>query len=496
MGKLIRGVNDLATTNPELLDEWDWEKNTPLQPTDFVAGSHEKVYWKCSKCGEPWYTEIRVRAKRGHGCRKCGRKLMGDTFRRNLLAQGKKSLAEEHPEIAREWHPTKNQPKTASDYTSASGELIWWKCPTCGYEWPATIYNRVFNKSGCPLCAGSIIVSGVNDLQTKNPDMAAEWHPIKNLPLKPNEIASYSDENVWWVCKFGHEYRCRVSDRQKGVGCSECSKRFQTSLPERIVEYYVRKAFPACKSNYKPSCLNGAEIDIFIPELSIGIEYDGQRFHQNIIRDEIKDKMCHKNGIQLIRIREKKCPLYTRSDPTFIINDQSNRCFSEVIRSVLEAIGVVGVAVNIEHDKQLIIEEYWDTAIGGSIAELYPELAKEWHPTKNGELSPEAVSKGSSKKVWWKCSKCGHEWPTRISKRVAGSGCERCANIQRRQQLYKAVYQFSKEGEFIKEYPSARVAAEELGISRSSIQHVCTGVGGMKTTAGYRWSYRIDGETE
>ncbi|MGD0170140.1 MAG: zinc-ribbon domain-containing protein, partial [Smithella sp.] len=43
-----------------------------------------------------------------------------------------------------------------------------------------------------------------------------------------------------------------------------------------------------------------------------------------------------------------------------------------------------------------------------------PVLAREWHPTKNGSLTPSDVSVGSNRKVWWLCSK-GHAWPATVS---------------------------------------------------------------------------------
>ena len=49
----------------------------------------------------------------------------------------------------------------------------------------------------------------------------------------------------------------------------------------------------------------------------------------------------------------------------------------------------------------------------------FPELIKEWHPTKNGELKPEEVTSGSNKKVWWKCEKgLEHEWQTTVNSRT------------------------------------------------------------------------------
>ena len=54
-------------------------------------------------------------------------------------------------------------------------------------------------------------------------------------------------------------------------------------------------------------------------------------------------------------------------------------------------------------------------------------MASEWHPTKNKELKPEDVVLGSSKKVWWQCSKSeDHEWKTTIASRNSGRGCPIC----------------------------------------------------------------------
>jgi len=56
-----------------------------------------------------------------------------------------------------------------------------------------------------------------------------------------------------------------------------------------------------------------------------------------------------------------------------------------------------------------------------------PVLAREWHPTKNGSLTPGDVSVGSNRKVWWLCSK-GHAWPATVSERNQGSGCPYCSD--------------------------------------------------------------------
>ena len=68
---------------------------------------------------------------------------------------------------------------------------------------------------------------------------------------------------------------------------------------------------------------------------------------------------------------------------------------------------------------------------GESLAELNPELARQWHPTKNDNLSPYDVTPNSQKKVWWKCPKGDdHEWDAIVADRNNGIGCAVCSNYK------------------------------------------------------------------
>jgi len=60
-----------------------------------------------------------------------------------------------------------------------------------------------------------------------------------------------------------------------------------------------------------------------------------------------------------------------------------------------------------------------------SLEKVKPELAREWHPYKNGDLTPKNVSAYAAKRVWWKCKK-GHEWQSLVSNRSGGRGCPFC----------------------------------------------------------------------
>lgn len=68
--RALKGVNDLATTNPALAKEWNYEKNGNLTPHDITAGSRKKVWWLCEK-GHAYEQLIIKRSSRGAACPYC-----------------------------------------------------------------------------------------------------------------------------------------------------------------------------------------------------------------------------------------------------------------------------------------------------------------------------------------------------------------------------------------------------------------------------------------
>ncbi len=67
----------------------------------------------------------------------------------------------------------------------------------------------------------------------------------------------------------------------------------------------------------------------------------------------------------------------------------------------------------------------------------YPHLVEEWHPTKNGKRKPKEFSYGSTKKMWWKCLACQHEWMARVNNRTSGRGCSQCSRVNESNKLSK-----------------------------------------------------------
>ena len=98
------------------------------------------------------------------------------------------SLEALHPDIAAQWHPTKNGDLTPADVTAGSNKEVWWICPEGpDHEWPASTVRRTQRGDACPFCAGRR-VSATNSLEALYPEIAAEWHRTKNGDLTPDRF--------------------------------------------------------------------------------------------------------------------------------------------------------------------------------------------------------------------------------------------------------------------------------------------------------------------
>lgn len=209
-GKAVCTDNCLQTLNPQLAAQWHPTLNGDLTSRKVTTMSHKKVWWKCKR-GHEWRSTVAHRGT-GRGCPYCSGRAV---FEENCLRNVNRSLA-------LEWHPKKNGDLTPRDVTGRSARKVWWFCRR-GHEWVASVHNRGAGY-GCPFCSGRAVCQD-NCLQTLNPALAAEWHPIKNVRLTPRDVTPGSNKKVWWICQKGHAWSASVNNRTRGTGCPRCSGR-------------------------------------------------------------------------------------------------------------------------------------------------------------------------------------------------------------------------------------------------------------------------------
>ena len=212
-GKKVAPGQDLRSLYPDIAAQWHPVKNGRLRPEDCLPGSHRTVWWQCAQ-GHEWKALVKARIE-GCGCPICPNR---------VVIPGENDLQSMAPTLAKQWHPAKNGDLKPSQVPGGSARRVWWICDR-GHEWQSPIHSRV-KGHGCPVCTGKLVIPGENDLQSYDPVLAKQWHPEKNGPLTPEQVAVSSNKKVWWQCERGHEWLCAVSVRtSRRTGCPYCTNR-------------------------------------------------------------------------------------------------------------------------------------------------------------------------------------------------------------------------------------------------------------------------------
>ena len=337
----------------DLLAEWDSARNAPLTPDSVSYGSKRKVWWTCAH-GHHWQAAVHTRTGSGTGCPYCSGR---------LPLPGVNDLATTYPDLARQWHPTKNAPLTPADVLPGSHRLVWWQCDH-GHEWRAQIKSRV-NGAGCPICANKLVKTGENDLASLYPELAAQWHPTKNGALTPADVVPGSRRKVWWICPKGHAYQAAISSRSSGSGCPVCAGK-------KIIpgENDLASQYPDIARQWHPTKNGALTPDHIAPASNKKVWWICDKGHEY---QAVVSSRTQRNG---------GCPYCANKKVLPGFND---------------------------------------------LATLYPHVASQWHPTLNRPLTPDHILPGSRRKVWWQC-KNGHIWQAVVYSRTGAqnSGCPFC----------------------------------------------------------------------
>jgi len=331
-----------------------------------------------------------------------------------------------YQKLLKEWDFKKNSISPENAYPG-SAKKVWWICDK-GHSYLQAINYKTkkYPNKTCPYCSHQKLLKGFNDLETTHNYILKEWDYNKN-DILPSDIGVGTHRKVWWKCPFGHSYQAYPSNRCGKVhsGCPICDKENHTSFPEQALLYYLKKHFKDIENSNMESI--GMELDIYIPSINTAIEYDGSNWHKNSTKLELKkNTLCKEKNIKLIRIREsglpsiENCIIFEREDK------KSNQSLNNVIMKLFDYLDISD-NIDVDRDSSEIYNNYIKNRKEKSIASKNYKLSKEWHPTKNGNLTPNMVNYGSNKKVWW-LGKCGHEWYMSVSDRTTQNcGCPICS---------------------------------------------------------------------
>lgn len=350
-------MTGMLTDYPHLVEQWHPTKNKDIAIETLTKSSGKKVWW-LGPCGHEWDMNITSRCDSSQNCPLCSGK---------RIVTGINDLATLRPDIAAEWHPTKNGDLLPNTISVGNKRKVWWLGKNCGHEWKSTIGGRAAQGYGCSYCSGRFAITGETDLATRYPEVASQWHPTKNLDFTPQTVSYSSGRKVWWVCSLEHEWDARIADRIKGIGCSICAgQKILTGYNDLAT---LRPAIAAEWNYEKNSHLPPPDT------LSIG--------SAKVVWWKCKSGHEWEVSIKCRANHNRKCPFCSN---------------------------------------QKILAGYND------LITKNPTLAKEWHPTLNDKPAS-SVAPNTNKKAWWLCAS-GHEYFARVADRNFNkSGCPKCNAI-------------------------------------------------------------------
>lgn len=276
-------------------------------------------------------------------------------------------------------------------------------------------------------------------LGEKMPELAFEFHPILNLPLTPFDIRPRGNASVWWRCRFGHVWKAKVAPRAVGIGCPLCST-IGVSERETRLKFELAAVGLPVDPDYPPIVVGSrrrpVKADIVMPDMRLVVEYDGSYYHANKIQGDKKQTAALKSaGWTVLRVRENQLPSLGGHEVFVSSTDSIKSLTLQVLRSLAD-IGFPATKLGqYQIDPELWGQVDANAALNRyrarSLASEHPHLAAQFHPTKNGDIGPEAVPTGSNARYWWLCDVCGHEWRQTVVARIAGRGCPPCG-VRRR----------------------------------------------------------------
>lgn len=332
-----------------------------------------------------------------------------------------------------EYNTNKNN-KCIDEISKGAIDKVWWKCSKCGHEWESIIKTRTTQSTGCPMCMHKqnkyhILVKGSNDLLTwcknnEREDIIREYSSKNKIAI--NSIAAKSHDKVIWECTVcKKEYISILANRtDKGQGCPNCSRN-GTSFPERFIFEFISDSINNVKYRYKVS---GLEIDIYIPDLKLAIDYRGNYWHEDRQEmDDYKETIINNMGInQIIIVGDRTSENINIDSRHIVFNEKDYNWLGCILTKLCKLDTQCSSKSYIEEVFRAVIAKQNSKEVINSLAKTHPDVASRWDYELNGDFKPTNITYGTKYKAWFKCKKCNRSYYSLIRKQVIGQGCPYC----------------------------------------------------------------------
>lgn len=376
----------MENNRTDLIARWNYDLNK-ISPNDVGYSSLSKYYFNCDRHADhkPEYVRLShiVHDNVKVDCKMC-----------NSFAQWcTDNISEDY--IDKCWHKELNKDLDPWIIGKSSKKTIWLICDNgLDHYYSTSPSSCTRNYHGCQVCNGQVVFSGFNDLFTTDKHLASLWNFDKNTNISPYEVSHGSERKVWWKCdECGHEWMATIANIVAGKRCPVCAKKKQsvTLINNKLNQ---GQSFGDC-----------------FPQLLKMWDY-----HENQNIDPFAIFPSSRTRVAWICSNNHK---FTKS----IVGMCKAFLNGESLCRYCIGIGV----------KQGI----------NDLRTTFPELVEEWDYNKNIDCTPDTIAFGSTKRVWWICKHCKHEWQTTPNSRTnLGSGCPECARHFSVSKLQQAVERY------------------------------------------------------
>jgi hypothetical protein len=410
-----------SAVRPDLVPQWHPTRNVELTPDDVTTGSGKKVWWKCPAGPDhEWQAAVSSRV-RGNGCPFC----------RGLYPSVTNSLLSV-PYLAAEFHPTMNGDITPDQVVAGTNKKYWWKCAQGpDHEWQAHGKDRLQGK-GCPFCAGHR--ASVTNSLAMFPKLVKEFHPTKNGDITPDQVVAGTNKKYWWKCAQGpdHEWQAPSSRRIAGGGCPFC-RGLATSVTNSLANHprIASEFHPTKNGHLSPEVLvAGTEQKVWW-KCAKGPDHEWQAVVANRVRQNKGCPFCagHRasvtNSLAMFPKLVKEFHPTKNGDitPDQVVAGTNKKYWWKCAQGPDHEWQAMAVSRSLGAGCLFCVGQRPSVT---NDLNNFPELVAEFHPTKNGHLTPANFVAGTNKQIWWQCA-CGQAWRAPGARRLSGSGCPNCA---------------------------------------------------------------------
>ena len=309
------------------------------------------------------------------------------------------------------WNHTKNGELTPRDVTKCSGKKYWFQCDVCNHDFDSSLGHVSGNNRWCSYCANRKLCNDINcnycfnksfasyDEKTVNGKLKVDcWHPTKNGELTPRNIAKQSNKKYWFQCDVcNHDFDSSLANVSKNNNwCSYCANQNKKLCDEDKCSHCYNNSFASydgktVNGKLKVDCWHSTKNGELTPRNIAKQSNKKYWFQCDVCNHDFDSSLANVSG------NNRWCSYCANQKLCNDIN--CNYCFNKSFAS---------------YDKKTVNRKLKIDC---------------WNHTKNGELTPRQVTKGTHKKYWFQCDVCNHDFDSSLG-HVSGRNrwCPNCKN--------------------------------------------------------------------